>query len=751
MSNSLQLRQFMYQLRVVASTYQSRKILWLLAVIALGVCVFSWGLRRWPETAKRLAPLARPMYSFDYYNVPPERQSAEDGIQWAHYEAPDWPQVRSLRLQAGTIDAQEIHHALPPELKQSTQLECLLLRQGFGNADMSYLPGEIHYEWRTKARALYGKLLPEDVDFITSDRLSYLGLEQCPSVDGTLSAIAARFPIRTLILDQRSLQGKFQELAQFKQVEFLELRGIPLTSELMATLNKLPRLHTLVLDTYGADSTPVYQPVVNIVPQPLTLADVTPLRTHPTLKWVYVDAELYGLDAITVRQHLAPVRTLPFMESRRWVGQLQTNMVLFGVVFGLVWLQLVAQFFSPASQLLPRFAGPHLLLAGSILFGAMIVGTLQSIGFASQLFLPACTVLLSMPAAVSVLLLLSMRSTRFLPVVLGLIMMSLHWFPMILGLSVELSPGLVRWYLLGNFPVWAMLILLLELVLLGRAARDLCVGFRWATETSITPQFCFQPNLVQAQSQAQYPAWLIRRTSAEVWDWHGHDSRRRVSLWIRSLPLSPATFIFRMWGLMTLALVLFVSAQWWMSANGAREFHVPFWVVLVVPLGASAGMATMMNGAWWQQRSAFLTNETLLPISREDFVNDLFSASLWTGWPALLMVPAIVLLGVMRAQPWFGTVALLVFAIGALALITGGGLLTFALRPGTGSQLLTLLPAMLAMMGMTFALVFLGLSPSSQTPWTSLVLVSVGLLFGLLAVAIGSAAYYRALTREWGA
>lgn len=704
-------REFFHQCRWVLWTYLTRPAAWgVAAVVALYACGHLWFISDQKGSRDRSLPMVmRPMHSWVW-------PQGEELRQLSLLFARQTPQsIRSLSYSL-TLPRTPGKTLLPNELNQMDHMQSFKL-QGLALAG----PREIQQGWTFDS---------QDIRLFDKAPLNHMEFTHCLFAPGTLADLGRKHDISKLSIDQESLTGHIEELREFKLLQHLELKNVPLNAELIATVRQLPQLRILSIKDVPAGQ--------------LTQEALLPLRDHPTLTWVFADWSRLGLAEDGIREVMRPVRALPEKTSRSSTAPLIFSQFLMLAAMLLIMLQLHAQFSPETSMLVPRFAAPHLVVPMVIISLALLASLANAFLSTGLPTLPIVALNLYFVALVSVGFLagnvVGGAGGRFFGMFIYIIGYQLGtvW----LGLIFEIMAARMYWFLLGEQPLLTVGIIAWELSLAALACWRLRTLSRSLAEQSPAAvrmgNFC-RPQDAACAPTPYAPNWMLVRP--KHLGWHGGNAAKRRALWQAGMNFQPVSLVKGFF--VVCPVVLLVEYLFYAPPTVLRMTFL----MIANMLGLMAPLFTIQS---WTIRMALVQQEFVHPINRRDFASDLILTYLRSCWPVLLA-----LLPTFGIDLWVGTPLLTMFAkltlaLGCVTLCLSLTLLHFAMPrrwwTGVVIGLASVLPMQFLMVGNTIAADAL----SAQANQFNVEILLTGLVLLAAGGLLGYWLYGRTVEREWG-
>ncbi|RCS48241.1 hypothetical protein DTL42_13630 [Bremerella cremea] len=568
-------------------------------------------------------------------------------------------------------------------------------------------------------------------------KLQELELHARKIPSGTWTVLGSR--LEMLDVPSRLLVEHADEMSQLTRLRVLRIERDALNPNTLSVVAKIPNLETLVLSSAVVDRHPgaeVTPPTPAWDP-----AQLAPLRDQPHLRSIFV-SQPYPLARTTAV--LPGVVLYHATNSRSQQIILMYSVYFSALISIIVALQIWAHFATQHSVIIPDYHRPHQLAALLVILGGSFVTMLVLINAGTAL-LPAVVLSLGIPALIMVVLVGSLsRSSliRGICIPIGIFSGVMIWLP---ALGSYVSPtiaGEMEWFFLGTTWVLALTLLLVEGSLLAICFQQLPQMTRRIYEVSAMHPG-FSPWDPQQQRRA---AFSTKNWWQSLWDrTRPYPQLAGSSLW-QQAKLWQMGNIFRPFGTMLAIGFGFLVVSYIISQNRVNSsIYLGF-------LFQMEAMALFMPLSVWYRRCRSLQTESLRPVSRPEFTQQLFAAlardQSWTIIPVVIGI-GYQLFILPQESPEIDIRPFIPLPL--LAMVWGYALSTsvFAIR-----QVWVLVGYFIAMILAPFVLIFV----------LALILDSLGIpfeqqapgLYGVAGVGIIAAAvivrltYLQALRREWG-
>jgi len=471
------------------------------------------------------------------------------------------------------------------------------------------------------------KITTADADRIAAhEQLRDVNLHLSQPASGTLRRL--RLKLTSFHGDLATLQLQRHDLHSLSRLKWVEIIGNNEVDEIIDVVNSLPAIRSLVLPQ-----------------QPFHDANMNQwqrLQEHPTLKNVFVSEYAFEHTiASTQVEQFKPLRLMPMDVSQRWVMTLWSGPITAMLLWGVIAIQLYSQFVPPTSRVVPKYAGPHRLVALIIgIPGTVLVAwAMTQVGFYA--FLPSLTTLFFVPTIIPNLLQavdVQSRVIKSLQLMFGVVIgLSVYALPSI----VFLIPGELFWYLQGHRPAWTMIILLIEIL-------GAMISFKRLHQMApnINEQHATLPPLsIAEQQQSSNANWAkavvvgsrLGMLQEQKLQYHGNVESRMVQTWRRGNLLKMSAVI----KLIIVITALIIVGDYLLHTIEFGTLSYLPQTLEIVPLMAGfmiGEMLIILPITAWSQRIQQMGSQSLYPVDRTRLAKQMFSSMMADQWPGFLLV-----------------------------------------------------------------------------------------------------------------
>ncbi len=746
----------------VLLTYVTRPAFWVLGtsyVVAVLV-VANWDFSRGAPTQSVAPGPPQSMHALDLTDVESiqkfdagtfDRNTRAVTIFW-HNEIAEgskpvriWPDGRSEEITYPPFSAKHLR-----QLKACPRLKTLILQfRGSLTDDEWQALGELD---QITALKYDGAVSPFGMRQIGRlSKLRFLDLSGCTFDEG-LEGLESLEHLQTFVLEN-VVEGRVHLLGQ---------------------LHDLPHLRVFVASHY--------RKVGSNIPRGIWISDLDALRAATGLQQWFVDEHSGGFPGFgALAGELPGIAVRPVhVDLARQDKCIPVGMVT-GILIFLLGLQMGSHFSRPAARLTPGYAVPH-LVPTTILWLCSVVVPACLLASAAIPILPLVGISMAIWLGLGSLILtldLLGRTHRATPhwcrrIMFPIQMAGVFWLPLVV-LAMLVNRSSFDWFLRGHEPglaiamivggvlgyalfVWKTCRLHVEFQESGMGTPPLGLNRRQGAEWQ-TQNVWRQQRDVGAQSSL----WnQLDRRLARAIDQAGRPGwRRRSNLWIAGNALNGKNAL-------VCCLVVFIF-------NGVASLAPEIWkgmdfefadLVTNAP-GPPSAMTLMFPdfcfaflGLTWRGRRRLLAVESLRPVSRRQLVREMMTAFAWDCAPLACFYVAVVAALTYLADPqnwtpvWSVSLAVYLVAHGALAFGAISWLNTIRRGWVTALAVIVIGCAFL-FAGAGSAMLFwppLGIKPlPSDLPNLShWLLLGIGLIWGLVAVAVIAYAFRRWMRMELG-
>lgn len=453
------------------------------------------------------------------------------------------------------------------------------------------------------------------------DSLSLL-TDLTPAIMENVGQLGRLRYLRLLELDRATELG---DLGRLSNLRTLDVLRVPDHARLFDQIRQIPNLRTLVLSGQVAA---IFNP-----------ADWERLRDMPQLTHLYLRGNAKGsersrIELDRVRQMLPRVKVRPASVSSRRSNAWKWIVVASTLIWGVLMTQLQSHFSHSASRLIPSFASAHLAIAASL---CSVTTAIQT----AILWHEGCSLAASLAGSLMVqgclwwIIVFLMRlenlwCTAFMP---GLAQMACVQITIVSTVASPFSISDVDWFLSGKQPLLAWVIVagcVVSPILVFRRVPRLHNAFQemfgslpplGTSMKGWQPQNLAAMQQAQAHSQHNGPSGLFNRLDTLL---ASPDRADRSELWIAGNMLN---------GRFLACAAVCIGALMACTIIGAEYFQIlpyvaPLRDTSILPLMALYGIDLVTLGliAGWRERLLVFGYEMLRPMSRSEFVQQIFAA-----------------------------------------------------------------------------------------------------------------------------
>ena len=590
-----------------------------------------------------------------------------------------------------------------------------------------------------------------------------------------------------------------RQIARLKKLIFLDLSGCTF-DEGLEGLESLQHLQTLVLENVVENRVHLlgqlrdlphlrvfvashYRKAGSNIPRGIWISDLDDIRAATGLQRWFVDEHSGGFPGFeALARELPGIAIRPVQIDLGRQSKCIPVGMLTGLLIFLLALQMNSQFAHPAARLTPGYAVPHLVpatilwlcsvLVPACLLASAAIPILPLVGISMAIWLGVGSLILMMD--------LLARKQWATPhwrrwIMIPIQMMGVFWLPLVI-LALLRNQSAFDWFLRGHEPGLAIAMIIGGVLCYALFVRKTCRAQVELQEAgmgtpplglSLSQGAAWQSQFVWRQQRdvgSQSPWWnlLDRRLARAIGQAGQPGWRRRSNLWIAGNTLTGAhalasclvvcVFI----GVATLAPEIWKGMDFELTDLFTDTQGPPF---AMLPL-MFPDFCFLYLGVIWRGRRRLLAVESLRPVSRRQLVQEIMTAFAWDCAPLLYFYVAVVAAFTYLADPqnwtpvWTVSLALYLAChvaaacgviswlntirrnwVTALAVIVIGYAFLFA---GAGSAMM-FLPAL----GMKML-------PPDLPNLSHWLLLGIGLVWGLVAVAVIAYAFQRWMKVELG-
>lgn len=544
-----------------------------------------------------------------------------------------------------------------------------------------------------------------------------------------------------------TLEEHRDEAPQMSNVKLLVLNLFDAAPDILETVVQIPHLQQLTLlvpqNIRGQSRTAQAWNYIDLNEQQIAL-----LRNHPTLKEVY--ANWFYMDHVRKIKKSAflPVRALPIAYSNNKIQAISGTVFSMVILFSIVSLQLWAHFISPAARVVPHYLVPHRRVAVGIFSAAALLFGLALLRYSFGI-LPSLNLVLFSPAFCCLIVIAQLSGKTYLKWLTVPMIVSLFWFFLLFTYQAfKTIASTAIWFLWGQMPILSLIILGIEIAFIFWSLTKLSAVTDLVNE-SYTSVPAFSPWDSQRSKQLQWKKnnrlffWLIDHGITGL-KYRGASTWNMVHLWRQGnsfRPLAALTFFV----LVAFFGLLFQGMRWYLTGE---ELFPHNRIPLSVIFGGPCGMAILLPAITWWQRRKSLEVESMRPVSRKNFVKQLYLSLALDHWLAVICLIGLSLFdaprGVTEVLGMF-----LLFGIAAPLWLIGMSSSVLAFKRSWVIVFNMIVLMVLPIAFFASIVVFNNSNPVGG-PEDVQLLIQMGLAAITAAIGLNVLMYFTVLKREWG-
>ncbi|MFK7778573.1 MAG: hypothetical protein QM501_10765, partial [Gimesia sp.] len=439
-----------------------------------------------------------------------------------------------------------------------------------------------------------------------------------------------------------TLEAHLNEIPQMSKVKLLALHLTGASPDLIEHIVQVPQLQQLTLA--------VSQNIEAIQRQSnksqgwnyidLNKKQIAQLRNHPTLKEVYADWFFMKRSRKFSESVFLPVRALPIIYSKSKIRAISGTMFAMALLFAILFIQLWGHFISPAAKVVPHYLIPHRRVAVGIFSAGVLLYWLALLRYDFGM-LSSLSLVLFLPAICCFFLIAQLSKKVYLQwMAIPLIFSFLIFIPIFNESGFKAVASTAIWFLWGYMPILSLSIIAIETIFILWCLTNLRLITEFTNENySSIPAFSpwdperikqIQWKRLQEKKQMNIFLWFIDRGTTNL-KYCGGSTLQMVHLWRQGNTFRPLMIV------MLLLLMVFFGFLF----NGIRclitgaELFPENLRSLSNLLGMPCGIAIILPTAIWWQRRKSLDVESIKPVSRNNFVKQLYLSLALDHWLVL--------------------------------------------------------------------------------------------------------------------
>ncbi|QDV48080.1 hypothetical protein [Gimesia fumaroli] len=556
--------------------------------------------------------------------------------------------------------------------------------------------------------------------------------------------------VSQLELPALTLEKYPDEIPQMSNVKLLALHLFDAAPEILENVVQIPQLQQLTLsvnqnlEAHRRQSrTAQAWDYIDLNEQQIAL-----LRNHPTLKEVY--ANWFYMDHVRKIKKSAflPVRALPIMYSNNKIKAISGTIFSMVLLFSIVSLQLWAHFISPAARVVPHYLVPHRRVAvGIFSVGVFLFWfALLRYGFG---MLPSLNLLLFSPAVCCLFVIAQLSGKTYQKWLTVPMVVSLFWFFLIFsnqGFKAIASTAI--WFLWGQMPILSLIIIGIEIAFIFWSLTKLpavtdMVNESYTSMPALSPWDSQRSKQFQWKKKNRLFFWFIDHGITGL-KYRGESTWNMVHLWRQGntfRPLAVLTFFL----LVVFFGLLFQGIRCYFTSE---ELFPHNRIPLSVIFGGPCGLAIIMPAITWWQRRKSLEVESMRPVSRNDFVKQLYLSLALDHWLAVICLIGLSLFdaprGVTEVLGMF-----LLFGIAAPLWLIGMSSSVLAFKR-SWVIVLNIIGLLILPIAFFASIAVFNNSNTVGGPEDVQLLIQMALAAIAVAIGLNVLMYFATLKREWG-